>query len=900
MAKSKKGRIAPELLEAALQGIEGSLPDEMATASAEELAVKAAELASEYDFDSAALHYKAAVSRSAGHTDLVAAFAAFLVDEAGWVDHALALLAIQGCSEGGVCQRIHARALTMAGRNEEALERWSAVNSLEPDADSLKAEFGLLLSAGRLREAVPLLERFRQQYPTGADVAFMDKQIREALAPFWAKQAEEFQRLLDADAPGHELERALATLKGMPGSPASMQQLRVEAEQRLNLHKIAAGLAVARNFLNQHDFDAAFQTAALVLELQGDCREAKEIQERCREEHNRQMHKALHHELQRRLQEGDSTETLLWLAGKGLATATWLEMVPANLLPPAHEIAMLVQHVTPNPNATHLQALGQLREAEALMASGQGDEAEALLPKLERVLAGLPALETLRDAVTANRQARKQKEVDGWLAGAAQAFLSGEPETAADLLRRAAGTEGTTLPPTLPQLQERVNEALRTLRDADSVRKRLSTYLDEEAYFEATSLLQSAAASALDPDVKAQAQRTAKEGISQRWPLVVSPYAAVRSGSEYRSEAQGVTGLPVDATLRFLVPYPGSDLLWMCSGNQAWMISTGRMELVGHVQLPAQANLDDQKGVLLGDRGPDGQTLILYIHLGNDALLDFRYDGQRLRLNYAGKLSTLMPKSKGAYTRWFAPIGAEERFVVCQSGNEAQEPSRLISVPLTPGKPIQDIEASHPLGHLRRLAQTPNLLLVHRQPNAGAMRTPGYFSFAFMDDRLRLTERFHIPPQQLDNVFVEAARWTRLGHDGKRLYFLFSYYEGMTGQLIQRPLAFVAMERSGDLLYAVSDSSTLVQNHGDIEPTAEVVEWNGRDYLACVVRKREVQSLTLVDLATFKLVRRWECPDGERLLSVVRAQEPGSVVCVSMVKSNGALRLRRHSVGEAV
>ncbi len=900
MSKAKKGKIPKDVLELALASINGVVEEKWQGASDDELAQHAMVLASEYDFDAAAAHFKEALLRSSGRSDLVEAFARFLVDEAGWVDQALALLSAQGCSDGAVCKRLYARSLTLAGHDAAALLQWSLVNAMEPDADSVKAEFSLLIRTERLREAALLLDRSRQDDSLAVLLGDLERQLKEAAVPFWQHEVRQFSAELCDHSDPEWFENRLAAWKGIPGIPAQALVLKSEAEARVKRGRTIEWLDAANQSLSQGDLTRAADLARKVLELKAEHPEALAILGTCEKTLQAETLSALRTEAQRRFQSQDSSEVLLWLAGRGLPTAEWMQWVPALHEPLAKEVVALQEHFGQAPTPQQLQALLQLRSAQGAMAASDVETAELTAARVERQLTGLPGLLDLQAAIRGHKAAKKQQELSTLVAQASQAFLEGESELAADLLKRATALEGVTMTSDALLLQERVAESLKTVKEVEFVRRRLSGLLESQSFFEASLLLESASGAALDSVERSRARAQVKQGVSTLWPWSYSPYPAVSSGSEYRSESQGIKGLPTEQTLRLLVPYPGSDLLWLSSGDKAWLVSVKRMEMLGEISLPPQANLDDQRGVLLGDRGPDGQTLFMYIHLGNDAVMDFRYGPDGLRLNFAGKLSAMLPPAKGAHTRWFAPLGPEERFVVCQSAHDSQDASRLLSIPLTPGKSILDIEASYPLAHLRRLGQTPNLLMIHRQPNGAAMRLPGYFSFAFMDERLRLTERFHIPAAQLDNVFIESSRWTRISEDGKRIYALFSYFEGMTGQLIQRPLAFVAMERNGDLLYAVSDSSTLVQNHGDIEPSAEVVSWNGRDYLACVVRKREVQSLTLVDLATFKLVRRWECPDGEKLMAVVLGSEPGTVVCVSMVKASGTLRLRRHSVSEAL
>ncbi len=901
MAKMKKGKIAPELIERALPGIGGIEGEEAQRLSPEELLEQAELLASDYDYFGAAAHYKAALMRSGGAPEVVEAFVEFLVDQAGWVDEALALFSVEGCVGSERCRRLYARSLTLAGHDAHALEQWSALNASTPDEESLTFEVRIRLKAGFFREAVAPLERLKAEYPAFSELRDLEKLLRDGMATFWEAEVAEVEAEIARGTPAEVLMERFRGWVGLPGQPAQAGALRARVEGALQQAEYAGAMERARDLFRAGEYSQALDVLSDVRRRYPEDVEALLLLDETSEALERQTEGLVRAEAQGKLNSLGEAPWILWLAGSGLREELWRPIVSemgVSWLLGEWETAL--EQFGANVSLQQLEAVIQLRRVDELVDSEMLDEAEVILAGVSTILGGSGVLQQAQGRVQASRLAQRRQQATAMLSQARTLFLEGNSDRAAEVVKRILSLEGVEPDEEVRRLESDINETLRLVRDTESARRRLESLLEAEDFFAAMELLESPSGQGLRPEELARGVSAAKAGIGSKWPTSFRRVAPASGGPEYHSEGQGITGIPSDATLRLMIPAPGAECVVLSSGTRLWLVNVARMEIIGEGTLPDSVNLDDNRGVLLGDMVSPEEGMLLYLHLGNNVLLDYRWNSQGVRLNNAGALSAFLPPSKGGHTRWFAPLAKEERFVVCQSAREGQDSSRLISVPLARGKSVLDVDSGFPLGHVRRLAQTDNLFVVHRHPNPVLMRQGGYFSFAFMDDRFKLTERFHIAPAQLDNVLVEATRWIRIGADGQKIYALFSYFEGMTGQQISRPLAFVAMERSGSLLYAVSDSSTLVQDQGDIEPTAEVIEWRGRDYMACVARKADSQALALVDLATFKLVKRWECPNGERLLALVRGYEPGTVICMSLVRSSGALRMRRHALAEVI
>jgi len=175
------------------------------------------------------------------------------------------------------------------------------------------------------------------------------------------------------------------------------------------------------------------------------------------------------------------------------------------------------------------------------------------------------------------------------------------------------------------------------------------------------------------------------------------------------------------------------------------------------------------------------------------------------------------------------------------------------------------------------------------------MRRPGYFSFALLDTRLRFTHRFHVPPEDFDGMLLETARWARLSASG-RIFFFFRYFDGLTGQLTNRPLAFIAMKTDGTLLYAVTDSSQLVKNQADLDPVAELIDKDGSERMVVLGKKDGAQFLFVVELERFRAIESYRVPDNQVVVGVCRGATPGTYVTIALSKDSGEIAMRELAV----
>jgi hypothetical protein len=161
----------------------------------------------------------------------------------------------------------------------------------------------------------------------------------------------------------------------------------------------------------------------------------------------------------------------------------------------------------------------------------------------------------------------------------------------------------------------------------------------------------------------------------------------------------------------------------------------------------------------------------------------------------------------------------------------------------------------------------------------------------FMDGRLRVQDRLHIGPEDLEGTFIESTRWFRVGPRSGRRYFCFRYFDSYTGQLVSHPLAFVAVDGNGELAYAATDSSTLVRNEGDLEAIGEIFVHNGREVMAMLGRKESEPLLFVVDLESFRVLKKHTLAQGRRYVGMATTEVTGKMVLLSLHEEDGDARM---------
>jgi len=511
------------------------------------------------------------------------------------------------------------------------------------------------------------------------------------------------------------------------------------------------------------------------------------------------------------------------------------------------------------------------------------------------VLPSIPALEMAQQAYIRAEKTHRYAQAEEAYRHALAAQEEGNNENAVELFETAATVEGFPLAQEARRRMENLKREGQLKREKANLRKWVGSLLEDNQYFSALRELEKRRKDLEKEPFFLELENRARDGVQQKYPMDVRPIADTLDSpsNTYDSHSDGVEGFDADKT-RFATLGPEGDRSFVFHGETMLVLNTRTLTAEAVVTLPQQANLLEKKGFILVDFAPGERESILIANWDDDLLLIGGYRRRQFHLENVLQLEGILPQTRQKTTRWFAPNGPEERLIVCESAPGTSSKTRLYSLSLSTGKLLFEENYGYALSNIRRLPRNSEKYVIHRHPEPYQMRKSGYFSLGFMDSRMRVTDRFNIKPQELDGTLVESTQWMRFGQDGKRLHFLFRYFDGYSGQLVGRPFAFVTMEASGELVFAAADSSVLLQNEGDLEPMGELIRYQDADYAVMLARKGELPFVAVINLDKFKMVQRLDCPEDERMLQIAPGNEPGQWVSVSIDKGNGRVRMRRH------
>jgi len=542
-----------------------------------------------------------------------------------------------------------------------------------------------------------------------------------------------------------------------------------------------------------------------------------------------------------------------------------------------------------------VEALAQLFLAASEMADGRVAEAQARLPKFVNVLGVFSRVRDIKKDLDAAKSKEKEQRYLEWARQAEAADASGELAAAVALYERLARQEDYADRGAASARAVALKDVLAHRMRGESLRRRVEELLGKEDFFGARREVDlGLAEGAVDPQTAQEMRSAAAAGIESKYPLMVTQVETKPSAATtWDSVSAGIAPFALDRTRIIAGGAPEGHTL-VLSGERLVVLDTKQLRPTLVATLPPTAAVAERRGFALADSA-EGRDELLIVNFEADRLLAFVHRRSRLELDNVIALEGAMVQTRQKATRWFAPCATEGHLVVCQSAPGEASGSRLYSVSTRDGKRVHDEEFGYVLTAIRRVHGTSDLLCVHRHPEPSKHRRPGYFSFAFVDPRLKIGTRFLVQPEDLDGHVPESARWLRIGPLTGRVFSLQRCYDVYSGQLRNRPNAFLAFKSDGSMVYAAADCALLTQNEGEIEPVGEVIEHNGVEYLVMAARAGGAQSLVILG-PDFRMVARHPLPAGEALVAVVRGAEPGSIVLVSVVQATGAVRLAKDSL----
>lgn len=892
MRKRGRGRFSREEVLAALGGVDVELERQWSDLTPQELLEKGQAALDEYDYELAHNLFKLAVLKSEGDEEAVCRLAMFLVDDYAAFDEAIAILSSPSCSVNEQGLRLLARSHFLAGHKKEALEAYEEVNAAGwGDALSWKHQGMLLLDLGRPAEAVAALGKALEKDPTDTEAERLKGEAETAAASQLAPLLRQVEACLDGGRL-EEAERILGQMAKGKWLPPEFYRLRSRTE--LAMKEVAAQRLVEEARLKEREGDLS---AALDLYRKAqDLGETGElVAERIRDLDARLMKDAAASLVERgcaQLSSGDRTGAIQSFY-MGIAR-------DPNLPEPEGEGGQLFRlvrefhgQVGRMPSSTQVQWLDSLFAASLKMERGELEGAELDLRRAGSLAEQLPSGVALLQALADRRKAEAVKHAQAWLEEGRNLEEKGLAEEAARLYERAAQVEGF-------QAAQEAADRARSLRERERAQRELGTFISfleglmaNSEYFRVIREIEkSRQRIGESPEITA-IESHARASAEKKYPMKVTPIAGREFGAgaqEYNSGVDGVRGFSPDTVRVIGGVRCGAEFL-LLSGRQLALLNTQELQLRMTAELPPQADLTGKAGFVLAELSPGDFNSIVVVNFDDDLLLHFTQKRSQLLLRNAMPVERMLQQSRQKVMRWFVLNGREDQLVVCQSAPGSSSTAHVYSLALSDGRMEHTETHGVPLCHLRTIPSESGMFLVHRHPEPLLMQRPNYFSFALLDSRMRIVNRYHIAPDDLEGAFIESTRWVRFSQSG-RMYFFFRYFDSFTGQIINRPLAFVAMEKDGSLVYALADSSQLVKGQADLDPIGELIEKDGGETLVMLGRKEDIQYLFIVDLERFRVVESYRVPDKQRVVGVTKGSRPGMYVTISLSVGSGEIIMK--------
>ncbi len=924
MGKTKggRGRGSPQALREALGGLDDAVLSEVDGVAAGKILEMAEAALAEFDYERAAALFKAAVVKSDGEGGTVCRLASFLVDDYAQFEEAVRLLSSASCEVNLDGKGLLARSLFMLGRKDEALAAYRELHEAGGgDALSTRRQGMLLKEKGLLGEAIAAFQKALGLDAADGEAARLKAECEQSLADELKGRLSQVESKLDSGA----VAEAVELLDGMSRGewlPPEYYRLRKRVEERQRGAEKSRLTGRAGECEAAGDREGAAALVKQALELDAQDAMLRNWSERL----DRELRVAAAAELRARGSEafarGELGEAIVqWAAAWLKDGSPWEGSEDATRL--SRIVVDFVEGAGRGPAGPQVQALEALYRA--VLAERDGNLEEAILQSARAgvLMEQHPAGVALRSAIGERRRWQEEAVAREAFARAQALEREGRTEEAAEHYDKAALAAGFALAEDAGKRAASLRRKLENARARDSLAQRVTELLDKGEYFQALRELRAAedwavpeghgvagevgagqAVGGKQADDSGDAcadgwdrfdvlEARAQEGIAEKYPVTAIPLPPplLETRTEYRSRKDGILGFKAGATLAVNTS-PDSNEVFLVSGRKMLCLNLHELRAVGTATLPPAAELGGKNGFVLYDMLPGDRHALLFLNFEDDYLMQVEHRRGRIDVTNVMPLARSMRGTRQQVKRWFVPAGREEKLMICQSSPGAGGGTAFYGISLADGRLLHEEEFGYTLTNLRRLPGREGQYLVHRHPEPSQMRRPGYFSFALVDSRMRISERFHIAPQEMEGAFIESCRWFRFGRRG--WYALVRYFDMYSGQLIQRPLAFLAVGEDKQLRYAVADSSQLLQKAADLEPLGELIAGpDGGEQLVVSGRKGNAQTVFVIDLETFKTVRRTNVPEGETVVAIAAGARPGEYVTVSLVGEEGEVVVRK-------
>ncbi len=846
----------------------------------------------EYDYEAAYDYYKLAVLFAGGEAEATCRLVTFLVDDYAIFDDAIRLLESGACQASPASRQLLARAQLLAGNRVAALAAYQRLNDAgEGDSASWMNQGKLLLESGDAQAAHDALSSAIRLDGRNAEAQRLLEQASSAVAEQLTPVLEQAQRALDAG----QLDGALAILEEISGGaalPAAYHRLRALVEKGLAASRLEQYLDRGLELTAAGDLAGALAAFRQALSVDPGC----ELAQQQVDSLSVAMERAAGANWLVRGDEafgaGDLDAAIhgYYMAVTRAPDVTSGDGAGQGLLTLVREFREAVGKV---PEKAQIAGISALFKAGHLLHAGDFSGARLEVRRSGSLAELLPSGKELVANLAAREQAVREARAGELFDEACRLEADGELSKALARFEQVARVEGFDQAPEAARRARSLAQKASDGAARSNAFASLEALLDEQQFFLAVREIGKNRVLLGEQERVEELLRQAQEGARQKFPVVVEVQESHTARQRF-PVAQSHDFVP-DRT-RFLQTMPGSSEYFAVAGRTLFVVDPSNLQVRVRVELPEQADLTDKKGFILADVTPGDRAGMVVVNFDDDQMLYFQYRRNQFDLANVLPIERFLQQSRRKVTRWYTLNGPQEQIVICQSPQGGGGETRIYGLSLLDGRIEHDDEFGYPLANLRRIPGGDSRYVIHRLPEPVLMRRPGYFSMMFMDARLRVTERLNLGPEDLEGTFIESTRWLRTGNLSQNRYFLFRYYDMYSGQLVGRPLAFVALDSRNEILYAAPDSSTLVGNLGDLDAIGELFVHDGKEHLAILGRKENQPYLFVVDMSRFRMVEKHRLDPERHYVGLVPTEREGTFGVVSLGKQEGGLLLEAMEV----
>ncbi len=849
-------------------------------------------LEEEYDYDRAWELMKLAAVRGDGRWEAVEPLARYLVEEYAQFEPALRILETEAWDELPEARHLQAQAYYHLGRRDEAIAlyeevaprigdatMWLRIGTIRQEMESHDQAVAAFLKAEALDPALARAGERRRK---------SEAAVLERTGPVLTKAG----GLLDAGEAAAAAE-ALAVLDGLRWIPPEVGRLRRRIDDAQKLGDLETLLSRASGLEEAGDKAAAMTTYREALAIDGSCELARERIDALERSAAATRAATLVAKGDRHLAEGRETRAVeIWYRGISEASRHGAPL-PESAATAGGDLFTLLRGFIAETERfvgdTQADALVALRTARDKIGTGESDEA-ARLHRAAHTLDGFSVYRDVGEAIAAASRTQALAAAQRLADEAASLAEAGDRAGALERYRRAqtAGLGG--LDATIETLEDRLrNEQGRAALLATTRRLR-----DAEDHFGLLRHLRAQPTLADEvPETRDWAD-AARAALGAKFPFPMEkPEAGLlgASSDRFSSRDGGISDLiPKDARV---IPCKTRNAAFLQQGERLSMVDLDELRLAWSVPLPAEAIPSGEGASFLVSRLPDGEDLFACFDRGADSLALFTHFRGQLEMLNVLQPSRFLRESREKLLVNYTLDGPERSLVILETPQGRAGPTRVAGISLEDGRSLFENEHSYGLYHLARIPWRDGMYRVNRVFDPRGFRRPGFFTWGIMDGRGRVTERFHVPPDDVEGAFLEGITFLQESPTSGRFFFFSRFIEPYTGQVVRSPPAFVAMEPDGSTYYSVMDGNAVLREKGEVQGSLYLVTTSEGERLVIPYKIKAHLFIGIFDPTDLKPLHRIELESSVDGISIITNRDRTAAWVYALFNDGDSFSIRK-------